>query len=744
MVMNSFRSVATAVFLTVLIAGVQAQNERIYYDESRLPAADERLAVFSHDPALNRQFLHEDEAARLDLILQSGLVKYRLESQGFQQKTLHSDELPDGISAGRTGGLVYPVMIYTDNAGAVRDAGIEVNTVMPGFVTARVHEHQLEDLIRLDGVTSAITGEMQQPLMDQSLFETRAHLLHAGYLNETRYEGSGAIMVVFDTGVDWQHPNFRVPGDTARSRILYLWDVTLEAVPGESTPGGGLDYGVEYSRAQIEAAFGNPGLVRSRDTNGHGTHVLGTAAASGPYKGLAPDADIIVIRGGVSSFSLANIINGMSYASKKGQELGKPVVVNLSIGGRVGPRDGTRSDEVAIDELSKNPGYVVVTSAGNDGGRNLHKSGSIVNIQPTAMTIQVPVYTPRAGTSNDLFRLDIWTNSSLPVTAKLTSPASVTFEAVNGTNTSFENVDEGTVYMFNNVSGNGNRNIQVIVYDAEEGREPAVGNWVLELSTTSPVVVFNAWLASFSVGSSLVQLLDANTDYTVTMPATSNSAITVGAYTVNRNFVNSAGTSLSFTAAVNGDIASFSSKGPTRDGRQKPEISAPGYVIKAALSSDENAGTSSSVLFGDRHIVKSGTSMASPHVAGAVALLMGANPNLTAEEAKLLLVSTADRDTFTSQTVTSTWGAGKMNILSAMRQMLNLHTDTVTELLTYHSTLASPSAEAKMLDGNKRYAVGFTPGLTGDVTGFQLHTYSSVSETGNIYFEVYTDNAGSP
>ena len=743
MLFNTLKMITAVIIALFLATGAAAQYEREPADALWQYAADERMSVFSHDPALNSRFLQKDEAARLDLILQSGLVRHRLEQRGLQQGARVRDDLPDGIYTDRMGGLVYPVIIHTDDAGSLRDAGIEVNAVMPGFVTARVREHQLEDLIHLDGVISAAAGELQLPQMDQSLYETNAHLLHAGYLNETHYKGKGAIVVVFDTGVDWQHPNFRVPGDTSRSRILYLWDVTLEAGQGESPPGGDLDYGVEYNRSQIEAAFGNPDMIRSRDTNGHGTHVLGSAAASGLYKGVAPDADIIVIRGGVDRFSLANIINGLSYASVKGRELGKPVVVNLSIGGRIGPRDGTRPDEVAIDELSKDPGFAVVTSAGNDGGRNLHRSGFVGNNQPATLTVQVPEYTPRTGTSNDQFILDIWMEGTMPVTATLKSPASVTFEAASSTNKTFEENVEGTVFMFNGTNGN-RTNIQVWVYDADEGSEPVSGDWVLELSSTSQNVTFNAWLASFTVGTSAVQMPDANNNYTVTMPATSKSAITVGAYTVNRNFVNSAGTSLSFTAAVNGNIAGFSSIGPSRDGRQKPEISAPGFVIKAALSRDQGTGNGSTVLYGDRHIIKSGTSMASPHVAGAVALLMGANPNLTAGEAKQLITSTADRDAFTGPVTTNAWGAGKMNVLSAMRAMLNINTDTATELLSYHGPLTSPSAAARTLDGDKRYAIRFTPGLTGEVTGFQLHTYSSISSSGNLYFEVYSDNAGRP
>jgi serine protease AprX len=84
-------------------------------------------------------------------------------------------------------------------------------------------------------------------------------------------------------------------------------------------------------------------------------------------------------------------------------------------------------------------------------------------------------------------------------------------------------------------------------------------------------------------------------------------------------------------------VATFSSRGPTLDGRQKPDICLPGADITAARS----AGTVMGSPLDEFYTRASGTSMATPHATGAVALLLQANPSFTPDQAKGKLMQTA-------------------------------------------------------------------------------------------------------
>ncbi|MBM4168628.1 MAG: T9SS type A sorting domain-containing protein [Ignavibacteria bacterium] len=671
------------------------------------------------------------------------------------QKGVDAAQMTDLIqSSDEQGNQFFDAIIHTLDARAIRAAGVHTNSDFGRFVTARVAPDQLVSLVGLREVTYIDPGSINTIQADVSVPETGAPLLHSGFLKNTKYTGKGVIVLIYDTGIDFFHGDFRDPNDLNKSRILAIWDQTLTPISGERNPTG-LNYGVEYTKAEIDDEIdGTPtGVVRQRDISGHGTHVAGTAAGngkavSGKYVGMAPEADIIVVKGGDGSFSESRMIDGLTYAQQKAVQFGKPLVLNWSIGGQHGPHDGTRDYEFAVDQFVNTPGRIVCISAGNDGASNIHIDGTVSTGSSTTITFTVPTYTATSGTNNDRFTLDLWFNTPVnAVIATLTSPGGIVATRTAGQTGSEADNTDGTITVDNYLNNSGLRGVWVDVRDADATRPPKTGTWTLVLSGISATTTYDGWMSRTTVGTTSVTVSGGNTNKTVSSPGTSNNAITVGSYVTKWTWYNNLGSGYTYSNTVDrsSNISDFSAKGPTRDGRLKPEISAPGQGITAALSKDMNPPVSSTrIHLGDKHYLTQGTSMASPHVAGGVALLLQASPTLQAQAIKDLLTSRARKDAFTGTSSNNTWGHGKMDILNSMAANLQSNLTVSRDLLAYDVT--STSAIITM-SGAMKLAVRFTPTISGQVTGALVMPTTPVNNPiqglGPLVCEVYTNVSGS-
>ncbi|MEV4220525.1 S8 family serine peptidase [Nonomuraea sp. NPDC049725] len=131
---------------------------------------------------------------------------------------------------------------------------------------------------------------------------------------------------------------------------------------------------------------------------------------------------------------------------------------------------------------------------------------------------------------------------------------------------------------------------------------------------------------------------------TISTPGAADAALTVGA--VDKQ----------------DQLAGFSSRGPRPGGGLKPDIAAPGVDIVAARA----AGTAMGTPVDEHYTGSSGTSMATPHVAGAVAIMAQRHPDWTARQLKAALMSTAKDDGFTVYEQ----GAGRVDLDRATRQQV--------------------------------------------------------------------------
>lgn len=660
--------------------------------------------------------------------------------------------LAEGALQTDEGKLLYGAIVYTTDPNALRTEGFQVNAAVRDFVTVKATRDDLLRLARHNAVRFIEFAEVDYPATDVSVPQTGAGLLHTGFLNNTQYRGKGAIVVVFDTGIDWKHHDFRDPNDTTKTRILAIWDQILPDLRvGEKRPEG-FTYGVEYTKADIENELdGTPAnFVRTFDIDGHGTHVAGTAAGNGralngKYMGMAPEADIIVVKGGDVSFSRDNQINALAYAAAKATALGKPVVVNMSIGGHSGPHDGTIATEVAVDDLVRTPGRVVAISAGNDGANSIHIAGSLSPGASATINITVPTYNRLAGANNDRFILDVWFNGGPTVTAKITSPTGITYTRDLESAGTLANDADGSIYLYNwNSSLNGHRNIYLSVADADSARPPRVGTWILELSNIFATTSYNGWLASRTVGTTSARLEGGNTQKTVAMPGTAREAITVASYVTKWSWPSIDGNSYIYDPAVNHtqDISTFSSIGPTRDGRQKPDIAAPGQGIAAALSSNANVSIPRIDPSG-KHYLTQGTSMAAPHVAGAAALLLGMYSKYSSSEIKNLLLNTANSDGFTGSIPNYTWGYGKLDMFEAMLRALYPWGIASRTTMSY---AGDPRFFIQLPSTDQKFAVRFTPPVSGKLYSASVRFNSGangVKGNGNLLVSAARNTSGS-
>lgn len=538
--------------------------------------------------------------------------------------------------------------------------------------TVEMSSDRLEEARKLDFVSGAFAPRKFRPTLDVSVPEIGAAFVWENVTDASSrpVDGSGVIIGVIDTGVDLSHPDLKFPNGT--SKVLYLWDQTVSGKRPQ-----GFSYGLECSWHEI-----NTGGCPEKDTYGHGTHVasiaVGSGLATGKYRGVAPGASLIVVKsgrplcdGGSWTFDEGAIIDGLRYMVERTRTLGMRLVVNLSLGGNIGGHDDTSPFELVIDDLYTQ-GVTVTIAAGNDADNQVHATGSLGRGNSTRVNWEL-----NGKATNAI--LDLWYPSNRTVTATLVTPSE---ESVAGpTSSNGRDTSDGSVIIASTKSVKGQE--LAISVQAQDGLKTSGWSVVLNVADDGPSLRWDAWVdsdscsyptASFSSGDGYK--IDQNG--TVSVPATSTGAIAVGAYVTKNSWLNKAGKAVKVQDYHLGEIAAFSSRGPTRDGRTKPDVSAPGLFIAAARSADVASSDSDPDQY---HRVLTGTSMAAPHVAGVIALMLQYDSQLTPHEIKSMLTDGANLDEFTGfiepSDGSNEWGWGKTDARTA------------TSLFRVSSTVAS-------------------------------------------------------
>ncbi len=547
----------------------------------------------------------------------------------------------------------------------IESGGGKVSNIIDNILVVELPIEKLETTLFEKDIIRAEAAVYQSSLLDTSLYFINAHKVHNGEELPRAYKGNGVIVGVLDSGIDWTHPAFI---NENGNRIQYLWDVS-----DDSNPPAEFDYGTEYTKSDLDQQ--NCSQI---DDNGHGTHVASTAAGNYggeeyPLIGVAPDADIVFVKGSRGSAGLmqTDIINGCDYIMKRAEVLNKPVVLNLSLGSVLG-NTGYSLYEEALSNLVE-PGKLIVASAGNSGSSNIHlqyrmsgndfesRSNTEWVVSDSTRGIALIYGYPQTADFNiGVQVLDNQGNSkfiSTTISAEEDVQQAIVIDGDTLATLSLSGLskDEVDPYFFS-----------VIMFFNSDSD---VKKYTYNLFTFG-TAIFNAWIANGK--------FDANTEpernhfggdnqMTVGSPSTSFNVFSIGAFTTRTDWVNFSGTSYSVDGTLT-DRASFSSIGPTRDGRIKPDFSAPGQLIAAAYSID--AELNPTTVLSDEIVLMQGTSMSAPHFTGVVALLLEQNPNLSYEQVYEVLKNTAIIDEMTGNVPNNEFGYGRVDVHAALQTLI--------------------------------------------------------------------------
>lgn len=415
--------------------------------------------------------------------------------------------------------------------------------------------------------------------------------------------GSGIMIGILDTGIDYRNPLFQnIDGST---RIAGIWDQTIQ----DGTMPEDLDYGSEYTEEMINEALRSENpleIVPSMDTEGHGTFIASVAAGNADldnrFIGAAPEStlavvklktaksylkDFYAIRQDAVCFQENDIMLALKYINGLARKRNMPLVLCIALGTNLGGHNGTSLLSALLDAYASTLNRSVVISSGNGAVQRRHFSHEFLNMNDVAEA-EIRVEEGVNG-----FVLELWTTVPNIMTVAFTSPS--------GERTGYISFKQGYEYreefLFDQTDVEVEYRLLLENNDSQlifmRFRNPSQGIWRISIK---PVRIsdgrFHLWLPVPGFVTGDVYFLQANPDTTLAEPGSSLVAMTVAFYN-----------------GIDNSVDINSGRGYTRDGRIKPDYAVLGVMVSGAGLNNE-------------FVVRSGSSVAAGIAAGAAALLM--------------------------------------------------------------------------------------------------------------------------
>lgn len=627
------------------------------------------LAVFC---ALSLSAQRPDYAKMSTLVRQISLAQ-----EGRQTRAASPPE-------GREPLLCAFVRIDGDGDRVLRSQGCEPLMSEGNIWIASIPLSRLASLSRAGGVRRIEAGRSNSIQTDTMATILNARKAYEGGGKLPRaYTGKGVVVGVMDIGFDLTHPNF-YNADATEYRIKAFWD----QLATDSNRYVGRDY--EGEETLLALAHSRDGIDQT-----HGTHTLGIAAGGGwdpdepgRYRGMAYESDICLVANASSEdkdlidpadyykYTYATDVMGFKYLFDYAAAHGQPCVVSFSEGSH---EDFRGDDRLYYEMLASlvGKGRILVASAGNNGGYKTY-------FRKPAGVGQAGCFITPDG-------------QRVAFTLKSAAPFTITLKGWNLAEGEREVSTAAILALADSTLRASTPFGELVIaaypscYDAEEVCYDVLLTQMPDRPFSLKVTGGNADVEFYqSVGIPTTNVLDASLNagentHSIHSPSSAPRVIAVGANGYREDIYTYKGEHRTYEVGLHGKRYSASSVGPTFDGRMKPDVVAPGVNVISSYSSyylENHPGAWDIENSDKKHFdfrgrtyawnYNSGTSMATPAVAGAIALWLQAKPDLTPEEAMEVIRKTSTHPDAALSYPNNEYGHGQIDVYAGLLELLNL------------------------------------------------------------------------
>jgi minor extracellular serine protease Vpr len=459
-------------------------------------------------------------------------------------------------------------------------------------------------MVTISICTVLITTQLQTQDNISALVNNSGPYIGTTIPHDYGFDGSGIVISVIDTGVDFNHPDLLGLG--LEGKVIGGYDF----VDNDETP---------------------------QDFNGHGTQVAGIIAANGNLTGIAPNSKILAYRVSEDGESVSSnlIIEAIEKSIKDDAD-----IINISLGIN---QTNTKIDKVVTKAIQNN--IFVVTAAGNFGPER-ETIGS-PGLNPNAITVGA-TFNDVSSSLVSTFMIDDQQFNIFPMVGTQPLEEPITAEIIFGKygraqDLSEINVEDSILL----VERGGDMEDEIVFFSDKEKNASDSGAKAIVVYNSEPGIFFGELIHEF-----------VDEGYNPTIPALSMSRED-GLIIKQMLQSHTEGT---LDVFYHPDfVAFFSSRGPVSPFYIKPDLVAPGAFINTTNP-------------GGNYKIVSGTSFAAPHVAGAAALVLQKNPQLTPDELKSILMTTSDMvsNEYDERFPIEVAGTGRINVAKAINSELIL------------------------------------------------------------------------